>query len=159
MRFIVTNELGKLARWLRIIGFDTVYYKETDMARLAIMALRDNRIVITRNRSIPHLKKIMVVLRTEDVFEQLREVKEKIDLPIQPDTMFTRCTLCNAVLESITRLEVQKKVPKYVFTEQEYFRRCPACDKIYWQGSHWGNIREVIAKLKAENQQQHKAQN
>ena len=147
MRFIVTKELGKLVRWLRIIGFDTLYYQEADIGKLAIMALRDKRIIITRNRGIPHLKKTMVVINAEDIFEQLRELKEKLDLTIQPDTIFTRCTLCNTVLEPIAKADVQKKVPKYVFTEQENFRRCPACDKIYWQGSHWGNIKEVIAKL------------
>jgi len=148
MRFIVTKELGKLARWLRIIGFDVIYYQETDIGKLAITALRDKRTIITRNRNIPHLQKCMVVVTANEVFEQLREVKEKLDLPIQPDTMFTRCTLCNAVLEPIAKADVQKKVPEYVFTEQEHFRRCPVCDKIYWQGSHWGNIREVIGKLK-----------
>lgn len=150
MRFIVTKELGKLVRWLRIIGFDSVYYQETDIAKLAIIALRDKRIIITRKRDIPHLKKTMVVVNSEDIFEQLRQVKEKLDLPIQPDTMFTRCTLCNAVLVPIAKADLQKKVPEHVFTEQEHFRHCPGCGKIYWQGSHWGNIKEVIAKLNSK---------
>jgi len=147
MRFIVTKELGKLARWLRIFGFDTVYYRDTDIGRLAITALRDNRTIITRNRNIPHLQKCMVVVTSDGLARQLREVKEKLDLPVQADKMFTRCTLCNAALEAVAKADVQGKVPEHVFEQQERFRHCPACGKIYWQGSHWGNIKEVLSKL------------
>lgn len=151
MRFIVTQELGKLARWLRIAGFDTVYYRAQDIGRLAITALRDNRIIVTRNRNIPHLQKCMVIVAASTLPEQLREIKEKLDLPIQTDTMFTRCTLCNAVLEPINKTAAQGKVPVRVYREHHQFMHCPACNKIYWRGSHWGNITEVMVQLALQN--------
>lgn len=151
MRFIVTKELGKLARWLRILGFDATYYRENDIGKLAIAALRDNRTIITRNRNIPHLQKCTVVVASNRLCRQLQEVKEKLDLPIQADTMFTRCTMCNAVLEPIAKADVQERIPEHVFEQQEHFRQCPECGRIYWQGSHWGNIKEVIGKLTLKN--------
>jgi uncharacterized protein with PIN domain len=147
MRFIVTKELGRLARWLRIAGFDTVYYQDVGIGRLAILALRDGRVIVTRNRHIPHLQQCTVVIHATELIEQLREMKNKLDLAVQADTMFTRCTCCNTLLEACPREIACGKVPAHVFSHVASFTRCPSCSKIYWQGSHWGNVREVLTRL------------
>lgn len=147
MRFILTKELGRLARWLRLMGFDTIYYQGDNLGTLIIQALRDNRIVITRRRDINHLQKCTVRVNSNELYAQLKEIKNKLNLKIEKDRMFSRCTICNEVLKKVGKKEIKKKVPEYVYAHQEEFMCCPGCGKIYWQGSHWGNVNEVIAKL------------
>jgi hypothetical protein len=147
MKFIVTKELGKLARWLRIMGFDTVYCRSTDLGGLVIRALRDGRLIVTRSKGIRHVQKCIVAVNSNELAEQLGELKNRLNLEIDQKAMFTRCTVCNEPLKSIDKEEAKDKVPEYVYSRQESFMRCPNCKKIYWQGSHWGNINEVIKKL------------
>ncbi|MBN3041170.1 MAG: Mut7-C RNAse domain-containing protein [Candidatus Omnitrophica bacterium] len=144
MRFIVTREAGKLARWLRILGFDTVYYQQSALPKLIVTALREDRIIITRKTDMPGLKKCIVVLSSKELASQLRELKNKLDLKVRTDKMFTRCTLCNQLLKAIKKDKARFKVPEKVYLENEFFSICPVCDKIYWQGSHWGKIQEVV---------------
>ncbi len=147
MRFIVTKETGKLARWLRLLGFDTVYYHDKDIGPLAIQTLREGRTIITRNRHIPHLEKCTVVVDSNDLHEQLKEVKQRLGLEIDYGRMFTRCTACNEPLSAVAKEMVKASVPELVYRTHQQFMQCPGCKKLYWQGSHWGKIQEVVAKL------------
>lgn len=161
MKFIVTKELGRLARWLRIIGFDTVYYNREGKGALIIEALRDDRTIVTRTKEkIDDLQKKTVVVTKDYVKEQLREVIEKTKLKIEEEKMFSRCTLCNELLVSARKEEIKTSVPERVYNQQIVFKKCPSCGKVYWQGSHWGNVKKVISnqlstisqeKLKAED--------
>ena len=151
MRFIITKELGKLARWLRIIGFDTIYCKNVDSGALIIQALRDDRTIVTRCKNTHHLERCTVVVNSNRLSYQLKELIEQLNLQIDEKTMFTRCTLCNGVLGSVNKEEVKEKIPQHVYGSQGKFTRCSDCHKIYWQGSHWGNVNEVITKLSIQN--------
>ena len=145
MRFIVTKELGRLARWLRIAGFDTIYFIADKKATLALTALRDNRIIVTRSKEkTDYLEKQTVMIESNKLEEQLREIISKLKLRIDEKNMFTRCTLCNEVLEDVKKEEVKKEVPEYVYQHQDLFMKCPKCKKIYWKGSHWGHVKEVL---------------
>jgi uncharacterized protein len=148
MRFILTGELGKLSKWLRLLGFDAEYYPCNKTSVLILEALRDNRIVVTRNQKVPLRAGVRVVLvKSESAREQVRELLKQLNIPLVSDKMFTRCTLCNKELITAEKLSVKDSVPEYVFSAQNDFFRCPQCNRIYWQGSHWGNVKHIIETL------------
>ena len=148
MKFIVTKEAGKLARWLRILGYDTIYYTGIDKGRLIIEALRDGRIIITRSKgSFGVLKTKTVHVCGNEVSAQLKEVLRTLSLSVDKKKMFSRCAFCNHALCVVEKHTVERQVPSFVFQTHDVFRRCPACGKVYWEGTHWGNIRETIEKI------------
>ncbi|MCM8820201.1 MAG: Mut7-C RNAse domain-containing protein [Candidatus Omnitrophica bacterium] len=148
MKFIVTKELGKLARWLRILGFDTVYYDKANYATLVIIALRDQRTIITRSKKeIDKLPQNSLLIISEDILEQIKEVIEKLKLRIDEEKMFSRCTICNEFLIEVKKDKIKDLVPEYVYNHQDFFMQCPQCRRIYWQGSHWGNVTKIINNL------------
>jgi len=144
-KFIVTKELGKLARWLRILGFDTVYYNSAVQGTLVIRALSEDRMVVTRRRkTADSLDKITLVINSDKLKSQLREVLEGLHLDLDKDKMFTRCTLCNGILKQADKNKVKEIIPEYVFKTHNEFMECVSCGKIYWRGTHWGNIKESL---------------
>jgi len=145
MKFIVTRELGRLAKWLRILGYDTVYFAQDKPSSLLIEALRDNRTILSRNRRLPKSCGIRIVLiNAENVQIQIKELFEALGLKPQAHLMFSRCILCNTELAEIEKSEVKDKVPEYVFTTQDNFVTCPTCQRIYWQGTHWGRVKDTL---------------
>ena len=145
VKFILTKEVGRLCRWLRILGFDAEYFLENNLATLIIKALRENRVIVTRKKKIDDLKVIRVY--ANDVKEQLREVLIQLELRPDEEKMFTRCVICNKTLEKVEKEEVKEKVPLYVYQTQNEFYQCPSCRRIYWQGTHWGNVKKIIQDL------------
>jgi len=148
MKFIVTKELGKLARWLRLIGFDAVYYDKESKGTLIIQALRDDRTIITRTKEkIDALQKKTIIVTNDYVKEQLKEVIEKAKLKIEEEKMFSRCTLCNELLAAASREEIKTLVPERVYDQQTIFKKCPSCSKVYWQGSHLDKVKRLIGEV------------
>ena len=148
MKFVLTKELGRLVRWLRILGFDTVYFKSDNRGTLILEALREDRIIITRTKEkIGDLEKKTVVVTSNKLEEQLKEVITKLKLKINEDKMFTRCTVCNDILKEVKKEAIKEKIPEYVYKTQNLFMQCSGCRKVYWQGSHWGNVKKTIASL------------
>jgi len=145
VKFILTKEVGRLCKWLRILGFDAEYFSEDNLATLIIKALRENRVIVTRKKKIDDLKVIRVY--ANDVKEQLREVLAQLRFKPDEDKMFTRCVICNKTLEKVEKEEVKEKVPLYVYQTQNEFYQCPSCRRIYWQGTHWGNVKKIIQDL------------
>lgn len=148
MKFILTKELGRLAKWLRILGFDAEYSKEDKESGLIIRALQEGRIILTRNVHLgqhPGIKKLHI--DSGYISKQLRQAF--VELPLKPDTalMFSRCTICNETLSSIEKEKVKDKVPEYVFKTQNDFLTCPKCQRIYWQGTHWGNVEKILKEI------------
>ncbi len=148
MKFILTRELGRLAKWLRILGFDTVYYNQDNASTLIIQALRDERIILTRNQRLPKSAGIKIVLiKNEKIKQQVAEILTTLQIKPESGKMFSRCILCNTGLVDIAREEVKDRVPEYVFKTQERFITCPECKRIYWRGTHWGNVHKMLAEL------------
>lgn len=148
MKFILTQELGRLAKWLRILGFDAEYFDRDNASSLIIQALRDERIILTRNSRLPQGKGMKsVLIKAEKIKEQLKEVLGELKIKPDSEAMFTRCILCNTGLVEIAKEKVKGKVPEYVFNTQEDFITCPKCQRIYWQGTHWGNVAKTLAEL------------
>ena len=148
MKFILSKELGKLARWLRILGFDAVYFNQDNTAGLLLLALREQRLIITKNKSLyDTVSAKSVYIKEEELSRQLKKVVDSLSLKIEEEKMFSRCAVCNQILEPVAKKEIEKRVPPYVYKTQEEFRVCRSCRRVYWPGTHWGNIKEAISKL------------
>ena len=150
VRFIADEMLGTVAKWLRILGFDTLYAKGMDDSEILETAERENRVILTRDRElIARAEKggmKSLFLRSADLEDDLRAI---LDIyPPDPDLFMSRCTICNTPLEEVPRESVKGKVPEGVYERQERFWYCSKCDKYYWEGSHWERMEEFIKNLK-----------
>lgn len=137
-RFLADAHLGALARGLRLLGFDTLWLNDLGDANLAILARREGRILLTRDRRLLMRREVTHGCYIHPVApqEQLAYLLEHLQLcpEIAP---FNRCTLCNGLLEERLPAQVQSQVPPRVQASQEVFWRCRGCGRLYWQGSHW----------------------
>lgn len=148
MKFLLTKELGRLVRWLRIMGFDTEYFDSENKASLIITALREERIIVTRNKRLTKSSGIKIVaLEAELIKHEIKELLQKLNLKPDDKQLFSRCIICNELLKSIEKEKVKDKVPEYVFKTQKEFVTCPKCQRIYWQGTHWGNVRQILKEI------------
>lgn len=148
MRLLLTRELGRLAKWLRILGLDAQYPQEDRFGSLIIQALKDNRIILTRNQRLAQGRGVkIIVIKEEKIKAQLRQVLKELKISPDPDSMFTRCILCNEELAAIAKEGVKEQVPEYVFKTQKNFITCPKCQRIYWQGTHWGNVTAILKEI------------
>jgi uncharacterized protein with PIN domain len=144
--FAADRMLGKLARMLRLLGYDTLYEPALTAPQLLDQARRDNRVVLTRGDALkrfPGMENILS-LKSEYPPEQLRDVVERFRLDTTSG-LWTRCTLCNARIEGVAKLEVESQVPAKVFEAYQEFYRCTGCRRIYWRGSHAERIVKNLA--------------
>ena len=145
-RFVADVMLGKLARWLRILGYDTLYDRQASDRQLMELAAREDRILLTSDRELLRRSKAQKFFILADRWQdQLKEVTAKFGF--QQDSLFTRCVECNSRLECMNKEQVKNKVPAYVYKTQTEFVRCPLCQKIYWAGSHWRGAMAELQRL------------
>lgn len=148
MKFILTKELGRLAKWLRILGYDSVYYDKDDKSKLVILSLRDERTILTRDAKMSRFTGVrMLRITDDDLKKQLNQVVKDLGLKIEENKTFLRCVDCNEVLSDVKKESVKDKVPEYVFKTQNEFKMCSTCNKIFWKGTHWQLVKEFL-KLK-----------
>ena len=147
-RFAADAMLGRLARWLRVLGFDTVHIPDVDDHDLVALADREGRILLTRDRHlVTYLKPRNPVLLTSSLpHEQLLEVAEACDIGMT-EILFTRCMVCNTLLRQATEQEVATLVPDKARARTGPFLRCPGCSRVYWPGSHTRRMRRVLETL------------
>ncbi len=138
-RFVCDLMLGKLCRWLRIMGYDTIV--EGDDRKLKRLSTK--RIVLTRDKQLETRNTILI--KSLDLDGQLKEVVEKARL--KPQLAKIRCPICNGKLKEVGKKDVEKDVPKKVLESQESFWLCSSCKKIYWEGTHWKGIRRRVRSL------------
>ena len=141
IRFAVDRMLGRLARMLRLLGYDTLYANDMTPAQLLGMGQSGGRVILTRGetaRRFPHLDKVVSV-KSEYPPEQLREVVERLGLNISSG-LWTRCTLCNAPIERVEKARVEALVEPRILRLYEEFYRCTGCGHVYWRGSHVNRI-------------------
>ncbi len=146
--FVSDVHLGKLARNLRLLGFDTLYrndYKDNEIIRISV---DQHRIVLTRDRGI--LKNGAVThgycLRSDDPVEQAREVINRFDLHhfVKP---FTRCARCNGILKDVDKNAVRDQLPPKVERHYRYFRQCQSCGQVYWHGTHFEKMNKKLERI------------
>lgn len=147
-KFVVDTMLGKLARWLRALGCDTLYLRAVEDRRLLHLARAETRILLTRDaRLAREAGSLGLLVSTERLESQMREVIERLDLSPPEHGLLSRCLECNDLLEERRKEAVRGLVPEYVFSTQERFVGCPRCGRIYWQGSHADRILARLAPI------------
>lgn len=143
-RFVADHMLGSLARWLRIMGYDTVYDRDMDDAEIARLARAEGRFVLTRDKELAKEPGAML-LEDEDLDSQLKAVSARYGLRYTED--MTRCSTCNGDLVDLPKEEAKASVPEGALASNERFWRCSRCGKVYWKGSHWRGIMERFKRL------------
>jgi len=150
VKFLVTEECGRLARWLRLMGHDTLLVQRLPFTELYRNAYNEQRIVLTRNRRIGASCLFRVIHLSSPLLEdQLRQVLQELRLPINQEHLFTRCDVCNVPVEPIEKPCVKDRVPPHVYHKQQEFYICPSCHRIYWAASHWQRARAVFERIKS----------
>lgn len=151
-RFILDVHLGKLARYLRMLGFDAAYDRNWNKTNLIDVSLLEKRIILTRSLEV--LKQNRVTrgywLRHTEPLQQLSEVLQALDLfsQVRP---FTRCMDCNGGIHKVDRADIQDQLNPHVLNQFNEFKQCRQCRKVYWQGSHHKRMVELIDKLFCEH--------
>ena len=152
MKFIADAMLGRLAKWLRLLGFDVLYYPTIDDRQVIKISREQGRTILTRDTRMLQCKavKAAVFIRSDQIADQLLEMKN-ILTSHDPD-LAERCAVCNNRLGAVAdRDEIKDLVPDYVYHNFSCFMRCSNCGKIYWEGSHYKNIRGRAGEILREN--------
>ena len=146
-RFICDEQLGRLAKWLRLEGFDTRFQCPISDTDLIHLAQSEKRILLTRDRHLQAktLWDAVVVIEAIHYAKQLTELRKKIRLP--HSVPFTRCLRCNELIQPISKSEIQSKVPEEVHRSYQNFYTCPSCKKVFWRGSHVENSEKRLRGL------------
>ncbi|HUU14918.1 MAG TPA: Mut7-C RNAse domain-containing protein [Terriglobia bacterium] len=147
IRFVADRMLGRLARMLRMLGYDTLYDAAITPGELEAAARQSGRVVLTRGAAhirLPNISNLFSV-KSDNAPEQLREVVRRFELDTHQG-LWSRCTLCNGNIETVEKGAVATLVPPKVFEVYEEFYRCAACRHIYWQGSH---VTRILKNLEA----------
>lgn len=145
--FAADRMLGRLAKWLRILGYDVIYGEHLSGRGLIRAARANGRLILTRDRSLRRKQPPpFLFIESNDYVEQLRQVLRVYDLS-PGDRLFTRCLICNSQLEPRSKQAVEKLVPPYVFASQERFSWCGCCQKIYWPATHYQKMLDALAKV------------
>ena len=141
-RFIVDHNVGKLARWLRLMGYDARFFRRGADSELVAIALKEGRVIVTRDSRIM-LRRLVtkgrlraLLVRSDRHQEQVRQLIADLQLDYRYNP-FSRCLECNQPLLERKKAELKELVPPYVLKTQEQFRQCPSCGRIYWRGTHW----------------------
>jgi len=146
LRFSADEMLGSLARWLRIMGYDTRYFKNTADNDILEISRIEGRILLTRDRELAERGgNDAVLIESDNVTDQLKQISKIYSLHMNEES--TRCTLCNAPLIPVTQEEVRGSVPPGALINNDQFFRCEGCGKIYWKGSHWINIMARLREI------------
>jgi uncharacterized protein with PIN domain len=149
-RFIADVMLGKLSKWLRMLGCDTLYFRETKDDLLVACAVREKRQLLTRNTQLRQrndIKDYLFFISHNDPLKQLGEVIEHYKLTIKPYAAFTRCLICNQKLKEIKPEQIRSRVPDYVINTQKNFSTCSRCNRIFWRGTHYENMKKTLTRI------------
>ena len=154
MKFITDTNLRKLAKWLRILGYDTVSYLGEADRNFLRKAEREGRVVLTRKKDMAarQFSGKLVTVRSDYVQEQLWEVMEKLSISADVGQLFSICVRCNEALVAVDKKDVAGMVPAFVYDTHSAFRRCPSCKGTFWPGTHIDN---ALNYLKTHIQRHH----
>ncbi len=155
MKFIADSMLGRLARWLRLLGHDTLYYPHIDDALLLRIAREDSRTLLTRDTRLVKVRGLenFLLIKENDPFKQLRSVIKAFNLSAEfgPDAEgavpMSRCAVCNALPGSVRKEDIKDRVPEYVYRTSHAFKQCPDCARLYWKGTHPEKFREKLKQI------------
>lgn len=142
--------LGKLTRWLRILGQDVKYSNKLDDAKLISISEKERRVLLTRDTELYRRAMARGIdvhyLRGQTGEEKLAELSRRFDVRLEIDMSTSRCPKCNSKVKPTNKEEVIEKVEKNTFMHYDEFWKCPRCEQIYWQGAHWIGIKRKLAE-------------
>jgi uncharacterized protein with PIN domain len=152
LKFIADGMLGKLTRWLRILGHNVKYSNRLDDAQLSAIAKKERRVLLTKDLELYQ----QAMAKGIDAFyfegqtepERLAELSKRFSIPLEIDLQSSRCPKCNTKIEPIAKEKVADKVEPNTFDHYNEFWECPKCGQIYWQGAHWKRIRKTLDEAK-----------
>ena len=153
-RFIVDVNVGRLAKWLRAMGYDASFVPDVDDGDLLAIAHREGRIVLSRDRRLLERRLVtsgsasVLLLHSDKLFEQVQQVTGEFKLSASED--FLRCIECNVELRGLDAERAEDRVPVYVFQTQDVFKECSRCRRVYWRGTHWQNMRRDLERALGE---------
>jgi uncharacterized protein with PIN domain len=147
-RFAAEKTLGRLTKWLRLLGFDTRYEFELSGKKF-IETLENDRILLTRTRRIQKqfASRKLIFVESGHLVQQLKQIFDELDIQAAQTRSFSRCLQCNALIEMVEKAVIWGRVPDYIFETHDRFQKCPECDRIYWPGSHTRRSLEKIRQL------------
>jgi uncharacterized protein with PIN domain len=152
LKFIADSMLGKLSRWLRILGYNVKYDTSLNDEQLIEIAKNERRTLLTRDFTL--YKRALVkgidtfLVEGENEAEKIAKVVKKHNLSLEVNINMSRCPKCNTRIKSITKESVIGVIPKSTSLHYDTFWKCPKCGQIYWQGSHWKRIDKTLMKAK-----------
>ena len=145
-RFIADEMLGSLARWLRIIGQDTMYMRDVDDDEIVDLGRKEGRVVLTRDKVLAsRMGDLGFLIESDQLLNQMVQIVEEFSIELEGKS---RCTMCNGTLEELGRENVIDLVPKGTLEQNSEFYRCRDCGKVYWKGAHWENIRKKMDRIR-----------
>ena len=150
-RFIADVMVGRLARYLRMAGYDVAYSNEADDDEILEKARKENRIVLTRDTMMLKRRDFSrgvlrsVYIADDNLKKQLLQIMSCLDLKLEPNLI--RCLECNSPLEEVRKADLEGRVPPYVFKTQDDFSYCPRCKKYYWRGTHFDYMKKYFSDL------------
>jgi len=153
-RFVVDINVGRLAKWLRAMGYDTLFPREGGDNELVRIALRQGRVLVTRDAGIAQRRAArlgqmrVVQIVDDDLRSQLRQLVR--DLNLNLDSGFSRCVRCNQLLHPIAKQQLTERLPAYVWQTHCQFMECPECLRLYWRGTHWSNMMSELGRVYQE---------
>ena len=147
--FIADSMLGRLARWLRALGFDVAYDPFAEDRALLRRAREAGRVLLTRDSRLVQVRDCppYIFVESDRLEDQLAQVKEAAGLNFAEVCFLTRCMECNGLLSEVDKASIRCEVPPYVFSTQTDFRRCPRCRRVYWGGTHVPRLQERLRRL------------
>lgn len=157
MKFIADCMVGKLARWLRLLGFDVSYYRKIEDEELIELAAKEKRIILTRDHELikkaekrKSLKQRTLLIESDRWEEQVEQVLDHFKLreKIDPNS---RCLECNEKLKFLAKARAKNLVPPFVYEKAEAFALCPSCGRVFWKGTHFQDMEKKLARFIQKN--------
>lgn len=145
-KFAVDRNLGKLVKWLRILGYDAQYDPGNADQNFLRRAAEEGRIALTRKRNLAcrFRRAEVLVVKADRLASQIDEVLAALKSAPDPARRMTRCLICNEALENAAKETVAGMVPAFVFATCDRYRRCPRCGRIFWPGTHTRHVAEYL---------------
>jgi uncharacterized protein len=146
--FLVDRMLGRLVKWLRILGYDTAYLPQLSPQGVMREGRRQGRLILTRDTRFLRQKNVppFVFVHADRFRDQLRHVVVSCQLDLTR-WLFTRCSVCNALLDGIEKEKIQARVPAYVWETQAEFHQCPECHRVYWGATHKDHVMAELRQM------------
>ena len=146
-KFLLDENLGKLAKWLRFLGYDAAIYKSISLHNKIRLANKEKRIYLTRDKKVAKLKQKFSrkLIKSENYREQLKELKGYIEF--DENRIMTVCPNCNRILKNTTKEKVKNLVPEFIYKNHNEFKVCFHCGRVYWKGSHYEKILQTFREI------------